>query len=385
MIKGRSISELPVSAPDGAEAGGDVRRAYLDAIATRGFVHDPAQAVAVERLQQLCDELIAFRDLRKSTLRRLLAAPSVPRGIYLWGGVGRGKSFLMDAFYLEVPIKRKTRIHFHEFMRAVHRDLDTLTGQESPLKAVALRIARRYRLICFDEFHVSDIADAMILHRLLTALFDLGVVLVMTSNYRPDDLYPDGLHRERMLDAIELIKHQLDVLNVDAGVDYRQRALANMSVYYLPLSDETASAMAGAFERLAEAGDQEPVLSIEARRIAALRRAGGVVWFNFATLCGGPRSQNDYLELAARFHTVLLSDVPQMSASMSSEARRFTWLVDVLYDHGVKLIMSAQVEPQELYTAGMLSTEFHRTVSRIVEMQSDEYLSAKRRGVMAGF
>jgi cell division protein ZapE len=348
-------------------------------------VRDAAQASAVERLQQLCDELIAFRDARRSTLRRLLSAPNVPRGVYFWGGVGRGKSFLMDAFYSEVPIKRKTRIHFHEFMHAVHRELDTLKGQENPLKAVALRIARRYRLICFDEFHVSDIADAMILHRLLTGMLDLGVVLVMTSNYRPDDLYPDGLHRERMLDAIELIKEKIDVLNVDGGVDYRQRVLTSMSVYYAPLDEHTAQALSAAFGKLAEAGDQEPVLSIEARRIEALRRAGGVVWFSFATLCGGPRSQNDYLELAARFHTVLLSEVPQMSASMSSEARRFTWLIDVLYDHGIKLIMSAQVEPQELYTAGVLSNEFHRTVSRIVEMQSEEYLSAKRRVVVSGF
>ena len=348
-------------------------------------MRDAAQASAVERLQQLCDELIAFRDARRSTLRRLLSAPNVPRGVYFWGGVGRGKSFLMDAFYSEVPIKRKTRIHFHEFMHAVHRELDTLKGQENPLKAVALRIARRYRLICFDEFHVSDIADAMILHRLLTGMFDLGVVLVMTSNYRPDDLYPDGLHRERMLDAIELIKEKIDVLNVDGGVDYRQRVLTSMSVYYTPLDEHTAQALSAAFGKLAEAGDQEPVLSIEARRIEALRRAGGVVWFSFPTLCGGPRSQNDYLELAARFHTVLLSEVPQMSASMSSEARRFTWLIDVLYDHGIKLIMSAQVEPQELYTAGVLSNEFHRTVSRIVEMQSEEYLSAKRRVVVSGF
>jgi cell division protein ZapE len=371
--------------PEAAKANGDVRGAYLAALLDRGFVKDRAQAAAVERLQRLSDELITFRDARRSALRRLLSAPSVPRGVYFWGGVGRGKSFLMDAFYGAVPIKRKTRIHFHEFMRAVHRELDTLKGQENPLKAVALRIARRFRLICFDEFHVSDIADAMILHRLLSALFDFGVVLVMTSNYRPDDLYPDGLHRERMLDAIELIKHKIDVLNVDGGVDYRQLALSGMALYYTPLDAQSTSAMTAAFEKLREAGDTEPVLAIEARRIEALRRAGGVVWFDFATLCGGPRSQNDYLELAARFHTVLLSEVPQMSASMSSEARRFTWLIDVLYDHGIKLIMSAQVEPQELYTAGTLSNEFHRTVSRIIEMQSDQYLSLQRRAVVAGF
>jgi cell division protein ZapE len=309
----------------------------------------------------------------------------VPRGVYFWGGVGRGKSFLMDAFYQQVPIKRKTRIHFHEFMRAVHRELDSLKGQENPLKAVALRIARRYRLICFDEFHVSDIADAMILHRLLLALFDLGVVLVMTSNYQPDGLYPDGLHRDRVLEAIELIKARVDVVNVDSGIDYRQRALSSMTLYHVPLEEASAKAMQDAYETLAEGADETPELRIENRQIVALRRSGRVVWFDFATLCGGPRSQNDYLELAARFNTVLLSGVPQMSASMSSEARRFTWLIDVLYDHGVKLIMSAQVSAEELYTAGVLANEFFRTVSRIVEMQSSTYLAAPRRAVVAGF
>jgi cell division protein ZapE len=333
----------------------------------------------------LCDELVAFRDARRHALRRLLSPPTVPRGVYFFGGVGRGKSFLMDAFYQQVPIKRKTRIHFHEFMRAVHRELDTLKGQENPLKGVALRIARRFRLICFDEFHVSDIADAMILHRLLVALFDLGVVLVMTSNYRPDDLYPDGLHRVRVLEAIELIKARVDVLNVDGGTDYRQMALSGMSLYHTPLDANSQAAMEAAFLKLAEAGDTTAMLAIESRQIKAIKRAGRVVWFDFATLCGGPRSQNDYLELAARFSTVLLSGVPQMSASMSSEARRFTWLIDVLYDHGVKLVMSAEVEPQELYTAGVLANEFFRTVSRIVEMQGSAYLAAPQRRVVTGF
>lgn len=303
--------------------------------------------------------------------------------MYLWGGVGRGKSFLMDTFFQQVPIRRKTRIHFHEFMRAVHRELDTLKGQENPLKAVALRIARRHRLICFDEFHVSDIADAMILHRLLQALIDLGVVFVMTSNYQPDDLYPDGLHRDRILDAIELIKTRMDVLSVEGGIDYRQLALAEVDVYHFPLGEAAEEAQSRTFEALRESRDEIPVLRIEHREITALKRAGGVVWFDFDTLCRGPRSQNDYLEIAAQFHTVLLSGVPQMSAAMSSEARRFTWLVDVFYDHRTKLIMSAEVPPEELYTVGVLSNEFLRTVSRIVEMQSAKYLKATRRAIVS--
>jgi cell division protein ZapE len=287
----------------------------------------------------------------------------------------------MDAFFADVPLIRKTRLHFHEFMRGVHHELDELKGTENPLDAVAERIARRFRLICFDEFHVSDIADAMILHRLLVRLFDLGVGFVMTSNYAPDGLYPDGLHRDRVLPAIELLKEQLDVLNVDAGIDYRQRTMERIDTYLTPLSEATELRLAQSFEQIAEAEDDDPVMLIEARKIRARRRAGGAVWFDFAVLCGGPRSQNDYLEIAARFHTVFLSNVPQMSAGQSSEARRFTWLVDVLYDHRVKLLLSAAVAPEQLYVAGVLAGEFHRTASRLTEMQSREYLDAPRRAV----
>jgi cell division protein ZapE len=297
----------------------------------------------------------------------------------MWGGVGRGKSFLMDSFFTVVPIQRKTRLHFHEFMREVHRELEDLKGQADPLDELARRVAKRYRLICFDEFHVSDIADAMILYRLLDKLFENGVQFVMTSNYDPDTLYPDGLHRDRMLPAIELIKAKLDVINVDAGVDYRQRTLAQVEVYHTPLNAASDKALRDAFARLAAVPDESPILRIEKRELKALRKADGVVWFDFATLCGGPRSQNDYLELASRFHAVVLSAVPQMSVRMASEARRFTWLIDVFYDHKVKLLMSAAVPPEELYMDGPMANEFARTVSRIVEMQSQEYLDAPRR------
>ena len=361
----------------------NVREFYDDAIARRGYVADAAQLRAVDRLQLLYDDFVAFRKRRSNALMkafdRSLRHTPPPKGVYLWGGVGRGKSFLMDSFYSVVEVRRKTRIHFHEFMRGVHRELDELKGISDPLDAVAARIAKKYRLVCFDEFHVSDIADAMILHRLLTALFDLGVVFVMTSNYRPDTLYPDGLHRDRILPAIALLEARLDIVNVDGGTDYRTRTLERTETYLVPLDAGTDRTLRHTFESLAEVGDEESRLTIESRVIPALRRAGGIVWFDFATLCGGPRSQNDYLEIANRFHTVIVSGVPQMSAALSSEARRFTWLVDVCYDRRVKLILSAAVAPEALYTVGALANEFQRTVSRIREMQSVDYLRLERR------
>lgn len=362
----------------------NVQEFYDQALTQRGYSSDPAQQEAVTQLQALYDAWVEYKSQRASRLMRIITRPEVPRGLYMWGGVGRGKSFLMDSFYSVVPVVRKTRLHFHEFMRAVHRELDELKGVADPLNEVAARVAKKYRLICFDEFHVSDVADAMILHNLLKALFENGVSFVMTSNYQPDTLYPDGLHRDRMLPTIALLKEKLNVLNVDAGKDYRKRALEQIDAYHTPLNAETDSAMRAAFQRIAETADEDPRLRIEEREIRALRRAGSVIWFDFATLCGGPRSQNDYLELASRFHTIFLSNVPRMSAAMSSEARRFTWLIDVLYDHKVKLIMSAEVAPEELYTAGVLANEFHRTVSRIIEMQSEEYMDSERRAVAEG-
>ncbi|MGF6920435.1 cell division protein ZapE [Paraburkholderia sp. 40] len=357
----------------------NVTEYYEKELQTRGYQSDPAQRAAVDRLQRCYEEWVAYKSRRSNALRKLIIHPDLPRGVYMWGGVGRGKSFLMDSFYMIVPLHRKTRLHFHEFMREVHRELEELKGQADPLDELARRIAKRYRLICFDEFHVSDIADAMILYRLLDKLFENGVQFVMTSNYAPDTLYPDGLHRDRMLPAIELIKQKLDVINVDAGIDYRQRTLAQVEVYHTPLDAAAGKALRDAFARLAAVPDESPLLHIEKRELKALRRADGVVWFDFATLCGGPRSQNDYLELATRFHAVILSDVPQMSVRMASEARRFTWLIDVFYDHKVKLLMSAAVPPEQLYVDGPMANEFTRTVSRIVEMQSKEYLDTPRR------
>lgn len=360
---------------------GVVRQAYEAELIARGFHSDPAQLRAVEALDRCASEWADFKAQRSNAFKKLINRPEIPRGVYMYGGVGRGKSFLMDCFYNVVPLRRKTRLHFHEFMREVHRELADLQGTVNPLDELGRRMSKRYRLICFDEFHVADITDAMILHRLLMALFENGVGFVTTSNFKPDDLYPGGLHRDRILPAIALLNERLEVISVDNGTDYRRRTLEQVRLYLTPNGATADKEMREAFERLAESADENPVLHIEAREIHARRKAGGVVWFDFKTLCGGPRSQNDYLEIATQFHTVLLSDVPYMPVRMASEARRFTWLVDVFYDRRVKLIMSAEVPPEALYTEGPLAHEFPRTVSRLNEMQSAEFLALERRVV----
>ncbi|WP_404302549.1 cell division protein ZapE [Alicycliphilus denitrificans] len=361
-----------------------VRQAYEAELAAKGFSSDPAQLRAIDALERCAQEWSVYKAKRSNRFKKLISRPDIPKGVYMYGGVGRGKSFLMDCFFNAVPLKRKVRLHFHEFMREVHRELASLQGQQNPLDVLGANIAKRYKLICFDEFHVSDVTDAMILHRLLASLFDNGVGFVTTSNFKPDELYPGGLHRDRILPAIALLNERMEVVNVDNGTDYRRRTLENAKLYHCPLGPEADAAMQKTFNLLAEVHDEDPVLHIEAREIRALRRAGGVVWFDFRELCMGPRSQNDYLEIASQFHTVLLSGVPYMPVNMASPARRFTWLVDVLYDRRVKLIISAAVLPEDLYLEGPLAHEFPRTVSRLNEMQSKEYLQLERRVVDTG-
>ncbi len=363
------------AAPSGLPAGA-LAEYLCPVLQQRGMVLDAAQVAALTRLQELFDELLVFKAARRSPLRRLIERPQPPRGLYFWGGVGRGKSFLMDAFHHSLPYRRKTRVHFHAFMRGVHRELDGLKREVDPLKAVAERIARRYRVVCFDEFHVSDIADAMILGRLFAALLERGVVFVATSNYRPEDLYPNGLQRENFLPTIALIRRQLDVLQVDGGTDYRLRALERFQSYRQPCDEAAMQALERLFEEMREGEDESRELEVEGRRLHARRRAGGMVWFDFSTLCEGPRSQVDYLELAQRFHTLVLSGLRRMSAEERDVARRFTWLVDVLYDHRVKLFVAADAPAETLYTQGSFANEFARTVSRLTEMQTRDYLAA---------
>ena len=353
----------------------DVVALYQQNLARRGFVSDPAQWRAVERLQRLYEEWTAYKARRSNALKRLLVKPPLPKGVYLWGPVGRGKSFLMDAFYLCVPLVRKRRVHFHHFMRELHRELNALKGTEDPIAEVAARTARRFRLMCFDEFHVSDIADAMLLGRFFEQAMQRGVEFVMTSNYHPDQLYPDGLQRERFLPAIEFIKSRLDVVGVDNGTDYRRLKMERVKVYHV--NDENI--LESIFSELKDVEEERQPLDVEGRSIAYRKRAGGLAWFDFQALCGGPRSYADYVDLGRRFHTVMLSGVPRMSPKNADAARRFTWLVDVFYDDKVKMVVSAEAEPERLFPAGENSAEFERTVSRLHEMQSAQYLQSERR------
>jgi cell division protein ZapE len=353
----------------------DVVSLYEEQLRRRGFVSDPSQWRAVERLQQLYEEWTAYKAKRSNALKRLLVHPDLPKGVYLWGPVGRGKSFLMDAFYLCVPLVRKRRVHFHHFMREIHRELHAEKGNEDPIAVVAEKVSRKYRLVCFDEFHVSDIADAMILGRFLEQAMSKGVEFVMTSNYHPDNLYPNGLQRERFLPAIEFIKSRLDVVGVDNGTDYRRIKMEKVQTYHI--DDERI--LGRIFAELRDVEEEKQPLDVEGRTIPYRKRAGGLVWLDFQALCGGPRSYADYVDLARRFHTVMISGVPKLSARQSDAARRFTWLVDVFYDDRVKLIVSAAAAPEEIFVEGEQSAEFQRAVSRLHEMQSAAYLKSERR------
>jgi cell division protein ZapE len=371
------------SVPPAPGEPASVLELYQEALRRRGFEPDDSQHVAVLRLQQLYAEWSDYKRQRSTALRRLVVHPPLPRGIYLWGPVGRGKTFLMDSFYRCLPLVRRRRVHFHHFMRDVHRELDELKGTVDPLDALAGRIAKRYRLICFDEVALSDVADALILGRLLTRTLEKGVVYCMTSNYHPDELYKGGLKREDFLPAIELIKSRLDVIGVDGGVDYRKRALQRLKVYHAPLTPDTDGVLLQAFRSIAEVEEERHELDVEGRVIPYRHRAGGVVWFDFKAICGGGRSQNDYIDLAKRFHTVVVSGVPRMGLDRADEARRFTLLVDVFYDQRVKLILSAEAGPDSLLLRGARSGDaqlqamifqFNRTASRLAEMQTREYL-----------
>lgn len=337
-----------------------------------GFTADPAQARAVAALQKVHDDLLAHPPRRRLGKLRWTRVD----GLYLWGSVGRGKTWLMDAFHESLPFTRKRRTHFHRFMLEVHARRAQHTSEQDPIARVAEDIAAETRVLCFDEFFVADIADAMILGRLTQMLFERGVTLVATSNVPPGELYKDGLQRERFLPAIRRIEQHCAVLHLDSPTDYRLRALTHAEIYHWP-SDAAAEAnLAAWFAQLAPAaGRAGGSLAVEGRPIAVRRLAEGVAWFDFAAVCATARSAADYIELARTHHTVLLSRVPQLTPDDEDTARRFITLVDEFYDRGVKLILAADVPREQLYTGKRLAFEFQRTQSRLVEMQSQEYLA----------
>jgi len=361
----------PAPATEQRDFSGQVARIA----AARGFFLDAAQTRALAHFERLQAELVESEQAGRSLLRMFQRQQPV-RGLYLWGGVGRGKSFLMDIFFHAVPIERKRRVHFHRFMQDIHQRLKAMQGTENPLLTVSRDLGRQVRLLCLDEFHVSDIGDAMLMRNLLQGLFEHGVVLVTTSNQHPDQLYRDGLQRGQFLPAIELLKTHLDIVHVDGDDDYRLRALEKGGVYHGALNAETEAAMAATFYAIAgNGGGRETGMEIEGRTITARKAGPGVAWFDFEELCDGPRGQADYIELARRFHTVLVSGVRRFDAGDADKRRRFTWLVDEFYDRRVKLILSGETYLHELFRGVHGSVEAERTLSRLVEMQTRQYLS----------
>ena len=349
---------------------------YLAASAHPDFVHDEAQAHAVQELDLLWHELVDFKARRNHFLGRSLLSPQVPKGLYFWGGVGRGKTFLMDVFFDCVPYQRKRRTHFHRFMAEVHHELKQLADTTDPLLALADNMAVATRLLCLDEFHVTDIGDAMLLGRLLRALFERGVVFMVTSNQAPDDLYLHGLQRQQFLPTIALIKQEMRIVNVEGERDYRLRELSQEPLFLVPADAASDAKMRAMFDRLAtRVLHAEKQIDILGRHIPVQRVASGIVWFSFDAICGGFRDQSDYLEIAHQFHTVFISHLPRLNADQGAAAQRLIWLVDVCYDNRVKLVISAANTPDHLYSDGAQSAEFSRTSSRLIEMQSTVYLA----------
>jgi len=356
---------------------------YQSDLLEEGFHYDAAQENAVKELQRLYEELtqpekkLTWRIKFQSAFGKGMQQPSI-QGLYFWGGVGRGKTYLVDTFYECLPFGRKLRIHFHRFMHRVHHELKGLSGQSDPLKIIASKLAAETRVICFDEFFVSDITDAMILGTLMEELFSHGIVLVATSNIIPDELYRNGLQRARFMPAIELINQNTRIINVDSGIDYRLRTLQQAEIYHSPADADAMEDLHLYFRQLApEQGVERQSIEIEGRLIPTLQFADGVVMFEFRAICDGPRSQSDYIEISRCYHTVLVANVEQMGQAMDDVARRFIAMVDEFYDRNVKLIMSAQVPLESLYTQGSLDFEFRRCLSRLKEMQSYDYLATQ--------
>ena len=360
---------------------------YEADLASGGFTPDAAQRKAVEALQRLYDELIQYRLQQGGGVLAKLKAllgnePKAPQGIYFWGGVGRGKTYLVDTFYETLPFEQKLRVHFHRFMHRVHKELKELKGKSDPLPIIADKLASEAQIVCFDEFFVQDITDAMILGTLMQELFKRNVVLVATSNIVPDDLYKNGLQRARFLPAIELINNHCEVINVDSGIDYRLRTLTKAEIYHAPLDADADKNLQRYFTELAPdhcSRNTDGTIRINGRDIPVRLECDDVVLFDFAAICGGPRSQNDYIELAQLYHAVLISNVPQLGDNSDDAARRFLALVDEFYERRVKLILSAAVPLEDIYTDGKLKFEYQRCISRLQEMQSQEYLALEHK------
>ena len=346
------------------------------AISRDGYSPDPAQQSAIIAFQKVYDDLTQ-QTPPSNWFEKLLTRTGIqPRassnGIYLWGDVGRGKTWLMNLFFDSLPFEQKTRIHFHHFMIDVHQRLAALRNQKNPLKIIAADFARQYRVLCLDEFIVTNIVDAMLLHGLLKALNQHHVTLIMTSNRTPDDLYLNGLQRERFLPAIELIKQTTQVIHLDGGIDHRSVLSRDGQTTHINESE-----IIKLEEKMHElAGDtikHSLILNIHNRPVQTIACGDGIVWFDFNVLCNTPRAAQDYIQLAEQFHTLLLSNVPIMDKYMDDKARRFIYLTDALYDKQVKLMLSAEARPEKLYTGDMLKFAFRRTLSRLIEMQSEQY------------
>ncbi|MCJ2378018.1 cell division protein ZapE [Vibrio sp. ZSDZ34] len=356
---------------------------YNNDIEVNGFQRDPAQRQAVESLDQLYHEFVeylAFEPPKLTMLQKLFGQKqqeaTPPQGLYFWGGVGRGKTYLMDAFFDSLPTSRKMRVHFHRFMYRVHDELTKLGDVADPLEHVAETFKKETDVVCFDEFYVSDITDAMILGTLLQALFKRGIILVATSNIPPHDLYKNGLQRARFVPAIKLIEKNCRILNVDSGIDYRLRTLEQAEIYHSPLDKAAGENLQRYFEQLVNDDRvHDDSIEINHRDIPIIAAADGVLYATFEQLCMSMRSQNDYIEISRLYHTVLLADVKQMGTTIDDASRRFIALVDEFYERNVKLIISAEVEMEDLYTTGQLEFEFRRCISRLTEMQSHDYLA----------
>ena len=356
---------------------------YAQALESGKFMPDEAQAEAVRELERVWQELIQRYKASKKAFRRF-RRQSTPYGVYMWGGVGRGKTWLMDQFYESIPFRRKTRMHFHHFMQQVHRELNKLSGQRNPLDLVADQIYKDAVVICFDEFFVSNVTDAMILSDLFQKLFARGITLVATSNIAPDGLYKNGIHRDRFLPTIELVKQQCVILNVDAGVDYRLRVLKQAQLFKFPLNNEHQHWIGERFTALTQGQtvSKEPII-VNNRIVETLGHTEDVLWAEFSELCLKPRSPADFIEMANVYNTVLVSNIPHLTDYLSDGTRRFIYLVDEFYDRGVKLLLTSEDNIIEIYQGEKLAFEIERTRSRLLEMQSDDYLNSAHRQIQA--